>query len=351
MDNLPPQVARQLKEAEDYMASLTAQPVDDNLDQQTENEQVDESGAQPEATQLHVETTQAAEPQGDEPPREETVRYWRDRFQTFQGYANAELQRANVRAKQLEQQFADATARLERLEKEREQAQAAAQQAPLVTDKDRENYGPEMLDLMNRVAQQAIASVAPRFEQELAARDQRIAELTAQLGGVAQRNEMTVQQQFAAAVRTALPWYTNAEDTDQDFSDWLDEQDSISGFTRRTLLEDAKKNLDARRVVAIINAFWGPKRAAKDAPQAPTAAQTQQQAELRRQVAPPKASTASSTPATDRVWTEADYRAAHDPRNYSTLGYEKALERMQEADRALAEGRVRFSSSGGDMKF
>ena len=74
---------------------------------------------------------------------------------------------------------------------------------------------------------------------------------------------------------------------------------------RQMLLDDASGAMDSERVAAIFNAFKGVQ---------PQTQASQAKAELARQVAPSRSSTASTPPQAAKTYTEADWKYWMDPR-------------------------------------
>jgi hypothetical protein len=104
-----------------------------------------------------------------------------------------------------------------------------------------------------------------------------------QVHQLSQSHAVSKEQRFWADLQTAVPDWQEIN-TSREFQSWLLEVDPLTGIPRQTYLDDAQRNMDARRVVNFFTA-WKGMTGESDA-RTPTAAQSA--SELERQVAPGK---------------------------------------------------------------
>jgi hypothetical protein len=109
-----------------------------------------------------------------------------------------------------------------------------------LTWEDERNFGPEILDVAQRAARQAMAPAMNRLEQENE-------QLRDHVAREVQRN---LHSQVAAAVPN---W--DAINRDPRWFQWLADYDVYSGYRRQDLLNDATAKGDAQRVIAIFRGF------------------------------------------------------------------------------------------------
>jgi hypothetical protein len=163
-----------------------------------------------------------------EPPKEDP---WEHKYKVMEGKYRAEVPRLAADNRDLRQKLDALTADMERF---KSQAQTPAQS--LISPEDREKYGDDLLDVIKRTAQ-----------EQVAAKDQEIADLKRRLDGVHQDTAKTAEVTFYDRLGELVPdWVSiNAEDG---FLKWLDEYDEFTGKTRQDLLSDAENAKDAARV-------------------------------------------------------------------------------------------------------
>ena len=123
----------------------------------------------------------------------------------------------------------------------------------LVTDKDVEEYG-ESIDMMRKVTREELGAVAQRIAAIEATLRQMQVNVVPQVQAVAQRQQMSAEQQFWADLAAAVPNFRQVNDL-PDFQTWLLEADPLTGVTRQTFLDDAQRALDARRVASFFRTW------------------------------------------------------------------------------------------------
>jgi uncharacterized protein YeaO (DUF488 family) len=183
-----------------------------------------------------------------DPKVEET---FEKRYKTLQGMYNADTARLRSENQQLNGRVTQLEQLLSTLSTQSTPRQEPA--AKLITDKDMEEYG-DSIDVMRRVTAEALSD-----------RDQRVAELEQmvrqmqtsvlpRVEQVAHKQAVSAEQLFWTELSAAVPdWKeTNAN---SDFQSWLLEVDPLTGLSRQTYLEDAQRNLDARRVANFFSAW------------------------------------------------------------------------------------------------
>jgi regulator of sigma D len=327
LSKLPEAIQRQVDEAERLQKELYGQA--EKAPDQTEQvvEQVEPKPEEPEAHEAE------AKPVVPEAPAED-VAYWKQRFNTVQGILNSQVPRLNSDLKNANEQIEALKATVDSLQRAQAASVEQVQAERRLNDKDSETFGEDLVDLVKRGAQEAVSQVTKQFasrEEQLLAQIKR---LESQLGTVNQQVSETAQDRFTRALTEQVPNWQDVN-TDQGFLQWLGEVDPISGFVRQAILDSAAERMDAARVSALFHAYLATKAPVKSK-------QQEKQQELQRQVAPNTSRAAANVSAGDRVWTASEYEHALDPRRVKELGSQKAQELYDEAERALAEGRVQF---------
>lgn len=247
------------------------------------------------------------------------------RYRTLQGMMNKEIASLNGQVKTLTQQLESA---ISRLENQAKAPQAASEYVP--ETKDVENFGSDLVEMVNRVSSAQMARITQAVDGRLATFGQQIAKLYEQIGGTTQHVAQTAEQMFFDKLEKLVPDW-EAINADQRFLAWLAEVDPVYGLPRQAALKRAQETLDAGRAAAVFAAFTGPRQ------QAPKASH------LDKQISPKGAATAAPAPSQKKVVSSAEITKFYDDvRRGAYRGREQLAAQMEiEFNTALAEGRVR----------
>jgi hypothetical protein len=249
-----------------------------------------------------------------------------DRYKTLQSKYNAEVPRLHRELKERDQQMQALAARLEQLEKQPE----PKKEESLLTDQDDEDFGADLVAMVRRATREE----ARRSEAAVLAEvNKLLAGFMNQLGAVQERVYLSEADKFWAKVEALVPdWKTL--DVDPAWIEFLNTTPDFTTETYRDLAAKAIQAGDHNKVAKLVDIWRGPKQAEPvKQPVNP---------ELQRQVVPSTVKASSSLPATGKIWSKEEYEAAYDVRNVTRYGQKKADEMSAEADRAVAEGRVRW---------
>jgi hypothetical protein len=295
-----------------------------------------------------------ADPPPTPAPAEDTAEH---RFKVLQGKYNAEVPRLHRHLREvtgenaeLKQRVNDLEATVAALHTREAPAPAAAPASPL-TEEEVAQFGPDLIDIIRRVAKQETgvaldAQLKPvqksvKHVQETVAASQKV---------VAQ----SARERMLAALSDAVPEWTQ-QNEDPKFLEWLTQQDAFSGRVRDELLADAYRKNDAPRLIAIFKGFQAENadRTSDQPDPAPTPPKPAEGSPngLDQLVAPgtPKAGpTGAQTESGKMIWTRADIQRFTIEKNEHIRKFpERDLpEKLQKLDRDLFaaqhEGRIRF---------
>lgn len=317
---LPPQIQAQLDEAERIQQQL-AQPPAPAEPPPTE----DPPPADPqEPVAVAAPAEPPAEPQKD-------AAYWEHRFKTLEGISRAEKARTEEQLRAQAEQLRQFQTRLESMT--RQPPQPAQPETPLVSDKDEDKFGADLIDVARRVSREELRAVTKRLEsiesliKHVAPKAERVTQVEAE---VAQSRE----DRFWSEIEAAVPDW-KAVNVDERWIAWLKEYDAVAGRTRQESLVEAQGKLDHRRVVAMFNLFK--KGITPPAPQ-----QRKAQTELARQVAPARNSTVTTPPQAAKIYSGADYAYWLDPRRYNDTDHAQVAAMKAELEKAFVEGRIQW---------
>lgn len=252
---LPEQARRQAERANELFDQVNAAP--------GEQPQAAPEAATPEVPQaVEPQSQLPADPPAADPPAAPAppVENWEHKYKTLQGVLAANKRDADARVLTLESKIASMAAAPA-------PAPAPPAPAPLVTDKDLETYGADMLDLIRRqateMAQKIVAEQMAQLKPEMDQTRDHIKTVEQQV----YQNEG--EKFYGELAKAVSDWETINQDPR--FLDWLGQVDPLSGVERQGLLEAAGKKLDHKRVATIFETFKADAGLNKPAP-APTPA-------------------------------------------------------------------------------
>ncbi|MDH0796436.1 MULTISPECIES: hypothetical protein [Pseudomonas] len=232
MNTLPRNVQAQIDEAEAIQQSLNAP---------AENP-VPEAAPAAEPTEPLISDIQQPVKTDPAPAaRNADADYWEQRFKVIQGKYNAEIPA-------LQQDVSRLTAELD---KAKQPAGNAVQRAVSdLTPEEIENYGPDLVALIQRVAGGQVAANPAELET-----------IKSELEGLKQKTQQTDQEKAVQAqeefFRQLIQRVPDAIEVNAlpAFHEWLSHMDAFSGKERQQLLIEAQTANDAYRAAALFQAF------------------------------------------------------------------------------------------------
>lgn len=316
---LPKQVQAQVEAADAMLAQANAAPEPSSLALLAA-----ENPEQPKQAEPQPVVEQVAAPAQDPAP---VVDPFEARYKVLQGKYNAEVPTLHKQVKDLEKQLSDAVQRMEQMSRQPEPQQAPQQ---TVDPKDVDNFGEDLVEMVNRVASGAIRNAAQSFEAKAAALEAQVKKLADQIAGVTQHTAVTAEEMFFDKLAKLVPDWEQIN-TDERFLAWLAESDPVYGVPRQNALSHARETLNAERAAAVFRSFAGPaKQASKTDP-------------VEQQVSPKSSGSVQPQPQEAVVISQADVNAFYnDVRRGAYRGREQEAARIEAViNAALAEGRIK----------
>jgi hypothetical protein len=239
-----------MADADDYVNTGEVSPQSEETQSETEEvvEEVAHSQeAEPEVTPEPVQEVveQVVQPQPEKTPDYEQM------YKSLQGMYNKD--RKDLQA--LQAQMA---------ELQNKQTQVPAEQPapkPVITDQEREEYGEDLIALMERLVDSKLPQVQNNYQKDLEEVKKTVASLSEADFGLHKAN-------FINQVKAQVPNFDTIE-ADPNFSNWLDAPEPFTGVARRVLLHDTLSSNDPDRAVAFYTAFEGTKGGVTPAPTTP----------------------------------------------------------------------------------
>jgi hypothetical protein len=266
---LPRAIQKQVEDADAFVSQMTGQ---------TDNTETDPNSIQNTAPDPEPQQPISQEPEPKSVIPEET---WERKYLTLKGMYDAEVPRLHAQMRELNGQVQSLIAENATARAQQPAAQPSSSKT-LITEQDKEAFGSDLLDLIDRASEQKVAEFRNHNSQLMG----EIKELKGKLGDVSERQGVSDKDRFIAKLAAQVPnWETL--NVDQGFLAWLAEVDPIYGLPRQVALSNAYESSDADRTAIIFKQYQGML--------APTQQRPSQQ--LQSQVAPTR-SRASSAPAT-----------------------------------------------------
>lgn len=317
--SLPKAIQQQVEVADAMVAQMHGQTPPGETDVNPDNP----DGTLPAEPQAK---TVSPEPKPQPVVPEET---WQAKYLTLKGMYDAEVPRLHAQMREMNAQVQQLIAENATVKA----AQPAPSQDPvktLITEQDKEAFGSDLLDLIDRATEAKIAG----FRDREAQLQQEIAELKGKVGRVDESIGSNSKELFLERLAKHVPDW-EALNVDQGFLAWLAEVDPVYGLPRQAALNSAYEALDAGRTAAIFKQF-----------KAMTAPQQTQQARpnLQSQVAPTRSRTspAPSTSAGDkRTFTQGEIAQFYDQWRRGFIDEAEAVRIEAEIAAATQDGRIR----------
>jgi len=313
---------KQQAEQADQMIREMKQPTVEEVGQEQEQEENTTPEESVEADQ-GVSAGEDQQSQSDGPDAEKLrkeAETWEQRYRSLDGMIRA-------RDKQI-QQLHDLIAGMQQAP---QQSQTAPEESsPLLTKKDEDDFGSELVDMARRAAREEFRSLKNEILSE-------VSELRQNLQGVNEVTQLTATDRFEMKLDEATGKQWRKLDSDQGFIDWLKGSNA-----RFQVFSTAVQGQDATTVAEFFNEYA--EMANQQRTQEEIPKQTRK-AEIEKQVSPGKSKslgTPDSQASGKKVWTRTEIA-----QTYANKKQYKADEFQQlERDIAAAqrEGRVNYAA-------
>jgi len=323
---LPKAVQRAVEEADELVSQISGD--------KTEGEQVP-PGEPP--TETDTQNEVPPDPPPAEPPKQTVSQEppavpeskWENKYHTLKGMYDAEVPRLHADVREMKAQIQQLLA--EKAEAEAKLAAKPEPQKSLITEQDKEAFGPDLIDLIERATESKVAT----FREREATLVNEIKQLKSQLGNVSERQVVSDKDRFLMGLSQQVPTWEQLN-TDPGFLEWLQQVDPVYGLPRQAALTNAYEALDVSRVSAIFKTFidlTAPKQTPTDSRQ-----------QLQRQVAPTR-SRASTPPAADvqnsKIYTQGEIEQFYNEWRRGYIDNDEAVRMEKEIIAAISQGRVR----------
>lgn len=270
-------------------------------------------------------------------PTDDDSSTWRQRYLSLQGQYNSQVPALQQQVQTLTESVAQLTQQL----KAKEAPPPEALPEPeLVTKKDVDAFGEDLVDLARRIAKDEFGKRESKYIKQIEALQGQLAEAKGQVGEVVQSTAASAQERFFEALDARMPGWDNVQKTSE-CQEWLGTRIPGTTATWDMALKDAAAKRDVKTVLEVFEVFFQKHpNLNPNKPAAPAPSQAKQ--ELQRQVAPSKSTASTPTANTKRTYTGAEYQTESMRllRLMQKGQAEEAGRLDAELNAALAEGRV-----------
>jgi hypothetical protein len=323
---LPKAVQQQLEEADRIVADINGEKTgEDSSETNPVNQQVDQDiQADPPPNDLPPDNTVSQETKQSEIPEEK----WAHKYHTLKGMYDAEVPRLHSQMREMQTQMQQLIADKAAVEATKVEQKQVVES--LITEQDKEAFGPDLIDLIERATESKVGTLREREAQLV----QEIKELKGQLGSVSERQVVSDKDRFLVGLgQQVSDW--EALNVDQGFLAWLQQVDPVYGVPRQAALSNAYEVLDVTRVANIFKAYK------QTLPQTPAPSKAKQ--ELQRQVAPTRtrSTTTPSDNVNDKIFTNQDIEQFYNDWRRGFYDEQEAADMEKQIHTAIAEGRIR----------
>lgn len=330
-EQFAPQVPAAVKTA----AAKAEQLQKDFINPPKEGEENPPEGEDEETPPEGEQEEQASPPPQEQetPPADDDAKAWKHKYQSLHGRYQSEVPKLRDQLKTQGQEITNLNRLLSTVQRP-EPAKPAEPAKSLVTPEEVAEYGPELIDLMSRVAKEAAAP----YQAEIAGLKNQIKQFGGQVATGA-------RAQLLATLEDKVPDWQDIN-VSQEFLAWLALPDAYSGGTRHELLNAAFARNDSARVVNFFKGFLAEMAAMAPAEEEP-GKRVQPKVPLKDLAAPGRAKSSAApnggTPAEKPIFTTSQITKFFTEKGMGKWrGREKQAQEMEAAIfLAQQEGRIR----------
>lgn len=252
-------------------------------------------------------------PTSELPATQSNGENWEHKYKVIEGKYRAEVPRLSASNRELTKQLDVLNLEVAELKSQR-----ATPDASLINEEDREKYGDDLLNLIDRATQ---AKLAPKLAE--------IEQLHSQLNSVKTETAQNAEVTFYDRLTKLVPdWLAMNEDSG--FIAWLSEYDDFAGMSRQQLLAHAESVKDADRVARFFTQWKA--QSNTQAVASNSSLESQVVPDSNRQVTPPNSK---------RFFTRAEIQDFYQRARRNEIPPKDMVAIEAEIQSALMEGRIR----------
>lgn len=270
-------------------------------------------------------------------PTDDDSSTWRQRYLSLQGQYNSQVPELQRQVHTLTESVAQLTQQLKAKEAP---APAPEAEADLVTKKDVDAFGEDLVDLARRIAKDEFGKRESKYVKQIEALQGQLAEAKGQVGEVVETTAKSANERFFETLDLRLPGWDKVQAT-AECQEWLGTRIPGTSVTWDAALKEAARARDVKAILEVFEVFFE-KHPTMNPKATPAPAPAPAKQELQRQVAPSKSAASSPSANTKRTYTGAEYQSeSMRLMRLMQKGQAEEAGRLEaELNAALAEGRV-----------
>ena len=256
---LPAAVRKQVEQADAIIAQMKAeQSGEDPTPAPEETSATEPATEAPPVTESPTETAPQPDPEPAKkaatetpPPADDALQH---KYSVLKGKYDKEVPRLHRQLRNASEENASLRQQVTNLETTIAAMQAREpepQPAPALSQEEVDQFGPDLIDIIRRVAVQETGVV---LDKRLKPVEQGVEQVRGEVAHQQQNVAKSAREQMVQDLAEAVPnWASQNEDPA--FLSWLGETDPYSGQLREALLADAYRSNDAPRLIALFQGF------------------------------------------------------------------------------------------------
>jgi len=221
-----------------------------------------------------------------------------------------------------------------------EQKLSVPQATPQLTQKDVEEYGSELVDMVKRAAQDVSSNTTAEILQLV---EERLKKLEGSVQTVEQSTARTAQEVFFDSLTKSVPNWQQLN-TDETFLNWLNQPEPMVGAPRLQLLQDAVAKQDVRRAASFFNTFEQLMGVSEEPASTEEPAETEASApseKLAKKVVPGRGRAATPKGQGDKMeWDRKSIAKLYDDKRLGRISPKEFDKLERDLFRAQSEGRI-----------
>lgn len=195
------------------------------------------------------------EPKPEEPAQPPAESDPDHKYKVLKGKYDKEVPRLHRQireASQTNQQLMERINKLEiQIQNMRTEKKPTKEPEPVVSQEEIDSFGPDLIDIIRRVAK---AETGVVLDEKLKPVQQSVKHVQETVAQDKQSMARSARERLLEALNEQVPEWQHMN-TDEDFLEWLDEEDPYAGVPRAELLTAAYKENDAPRVIKFFKGF------------------------------------------------------------------------------------------------
>ncbi len=270
-------------------------------------------------------------------PAADTQDQWQTKYQVLEGKYRAEVPRLTQDLRQTQATLAELEKTLATLTEKAKEAPAPKKEEALITAKDLDAFGEDLVDFVKRGAKEVVRDELSALIGRLTAVERAVAtvaDLPKKVGEVVEKQAITEDEAFWRALAVQVPDW-DVVDKDPRWIAHLDSKAKYVQGTHRQLAGIAVAEGNIEAIVELVN-DWK----ALAGITAANASKEKTKNELEKQITPSKKSNVVTPSGEAKTYTWAEYDAAFDPRASRTMTPAEVTALQAEMETAYLEGRI-----------